>query len=124
MSTITAPRQAGGGVTLVWRGDQVERAIRARLEAALRVAADELLAIARQLCPVDTGRLRDSLRVMVDGSRLKVILSTDVEYAYWVEFGTSRMPPNWFMRISMAEMAAKFEVILREHAAWGAVVVG
>jgi HK97 gp10 family phage protein len=113
------PYGGDGGVRLVWKGDEVSRYAKRRLEAALRVAADELLRIARELCPVDTGRLRASLRVVVDGQRLKVILSTDVEYAIWVEFGSSRQPPNWFMRISMDEIASKFEAIIRQHAAWG-----
>ena len=41
---------------------------------------------ARDLCPVDTGRLRESIGWTVDGST--VYIGTNTEYAPYVEFGT------------------------------------
>lgn len=52
-------------------------------DAALRVERDAKLA-----CPVDTGRLRASIQVGGDG--LERTVSTNVEYAPHVEFGTRR----------------------------------
>ena len=56
---------------------------------------------AKRLCPVDTGRLRGSIthdepRAIPDG--LAVRIGTDVEYAAYVELGTSRMSARPYLR--------------------------
>ena len=43
---------------------------------------------AKQLCPVDTGRLRNSITHATDGK--SVIIGTNVEYGKYVELGTGR----------------------------------
>ena len=45
--------------------------------------------------PVDTGRLRSSLRVTFKGN---TIIITMVEYGRFVEFGTFKQRPNPFIR--------------------------
>lgn len=45
-------------------------------------------ASAKLLCPVDLGRLRDSIHHKVNMEDLSVTIGTNVEYAAWVEFGT------------------------------------
>ena len=50
---------------------------------------------ARKAAPSDTGRLSRSIRVTVDGSR--AVVETDLYYARFQEFGTSKMAPNPFM---------------------------
>lgn len=62
---------------------------------------------ARQLCPVDTGRLRSSI-VSQPGRDARgpyVDVGTNVEYAPFVEFGTSRAPAQPFLRPALAEVA-------------------
>jgi len=48
---------------------------------------------AKQLCPVDRGRLRSSItnEIGQDGQGLVVTIGTNVEYAPYVELGTSKM---------------------------------
>jgi len=46
-------------------------------------------------CPVDTGRLRNSIKVKLEGKSLIVWM---VDYGAFVEFGTSRQRPNPFIR--------------------------
>ena len=46
---------------------------------------------ARVRCPVDTGRLRASIRPRFYSQGLAADVFTDVEYAPFVEFGTRRM---------------------------------
>jgi len=43
-------------------------------------------------CPVDTGNLRNSYNHRVIESEDKVLIGTNVDYAYFVEFGTSKQP--------------------------------
>jgi HK97 gp10 family phage protein len=55
---------------------------------------------AKRLCPVDTGRLRSSITWELghDDIGLLAIIGTNVEYAPYVEFGTSRMRAQPFLR--------------------------
>ena len=54
---------------------------------------------AKQLCPVDTGRLRSSItnELGQDGDGLVATIGTNVEYAPYVELGTSKMAAQPFL---------------------------
>lgn len=54
---------------------------------------------AKQLCPVDTGRLRSSINWQIgqDGDGLLAMVGTNVEYAPHVELGTSKMAAQPFL---------------------------
>lgn len=66
---------------------------------------------ARRYCPVDTGRLRSSIRssgVREDGKGLYVEVGTNVEYATFVEFGTRRQRPQPFLRPAFMAALARW----------------
>ncbi len=81
------------------RGELDLEAVRLQIKEgaaeALNAAAESVCAEARALCPVETGRLKGSLRVRAEGERFYV--STDCEYAAAVEFGTSRRHAQPFL---------------------------
>lgn len=54
---------------------------------------------AKGLCPVDTGRLRSSItnEIGEDGDGLVATIGTNVEYAPYVELGTSKMAAQPFL---------------------------
>jgi hypothetical protein len=52
----------------------------------------ETAAVARMLAPVETGRLRSSIRVVPQG------VEAIVDYAYFVETGTAKMAAQPFLR--------------------------
>lgn len=60
---------------------------------------------AKRLCPVDTGRLRSSINSQVgtDDQGLLAVVGTDVDYAPHVEFGTSKMAPQSFLRAALEQ---------------------
>lgn len=60
--------------------------------------------LARLYCPVDTGRLRSSIQVSRgrDAQGAFVDIGTNVEYAAFVEFGTSRMSAQPYLRPALA----------------------
>lgn len=62
-------------------------------------------AVARSLCPVDTGRLRSSIvmRKGRDGLGFYVEVGTNVSYAPFVEFGTSRQRAKPFLTPAIAQ---------------------
>lgn len=83
-------------------GDKLEAALRQLATQAPQIAAqvldDATLRVERDAklaCPVDTGRLRSSIQV--GGEGLERTVSTNVEYAPHVEFGTKRRAAKPFM---------------------------
>lgn len=57
---------------------------------ALERMGSECESIAKDLCPVDTGGLRNSIGHKVDTSKLKAYIGTNKEYAPYVELGTGK----------------------------------
>lgn len=59
---------------------------------------------AKRLAPVDTGRLRSSITHSIERERdgLVGIVGTDVDYAAFVELGTSRAAAKPFLRPALA----------------------
>lgn len=74
-------------------------------EADLVKVGLRVQAVARSLCPVDTGRLRSSIvmRKGRDGMGFYVEVGTSVSYAAFVEFGTSRQPAKPFLTPAIAQ---------------------
>lgn len=62
---------------------------------------------AKRGCPVDTGRLRSSIgwELGADAGGLLAVVGTDVEYAPYVELGTSRMAAQPFLRPALSAAA-------------------
>lgn len=91
-----------------------ERNVRAALEAA-GLVAEGYAKVHLEQTPrrVDTGRLRDSISHRVHDDVVEV--GTNVEYAIYVEFGTSKMAPNPFLRSAAGDHANEYKEILREY---------
>ncbi len=67
------------------------------VEAGVQDAADEGLARAQDLVPVDTGELRDSLHIEDgEGGGKRIVAETD--HWQFPEFGTSDMPAEPYLR--------------------------
>lgn len=76
-------------------------------------AAFEIESRAKDLAPVDTGRLRASITTTRIEGGAKVY--TDVVYGPFVEFGTSRTPAQPYMQPAIAAVKLKLSPILRKH---------
>lgn len=72
-------------------------ALYATQKKALRLAAEPVVKRAQALCPVDTGELRDSIKLESVTKDWATIVAT-AEHAPYVEYGTSRMPAQPFLR--------------------------
>lgn len=93
---------AGAG-RVIWDGAALNALLRGPSGGVAKDLARRALSVdrtAKRLCPVDTGRLRASInwRLEADARGLLAIVGTDVEYAPYVEFGTSRMSAQPFLR--------------------------
>lgn len=77
--------------------DLARAGVGAQLKATQVVAkaAHDVEATAKTLAPVDTGALRNSISTSLRGASAEV--GPTVNYAPYVEFGTSRMAPQPYM---------------------------
>lgn len=69
---------------------------RQRASVIVRNAAFEVEAYAKQVVPVDTGNLRNSIHTTMEGE-LTAKVGTHVGYAAYVEFGTRWMAPRPYL---------------------------
>lgn len=92
-------------------------AVRAALDAAkarsLEGCGSVLEAFAKQLCPVDTGRLRDSITHEVHGDSTSA--GTNVEYAPYVELGTSKMAAKPYLKPALFDNAKTYVDIVKNE---------
>jgi len=81
-----------------------------------REVAEFIQRRAKEFVPVDTGRLRDSIRINQTGkAAYNVGPGDEVEYAEYVEFGTSRTPAQPYMRPALEEARREFPRALRRR---------
>ena len=71
-----------------------------KIQKLLESKADELVEEMQAVVPVRSGRLRNSIRKNVSPGRV-VVGPVDVEYAAYVEYGTSKMKAQPYVRPSL-----------------------
>jgi HK97 gp10 family phage protein len=81
-------------------------AVEAKAEVAQKLASEVGADAARSYAPVLTGTLRDSIQVDEDG------YSSELEYAPFVEFGTSDTAPQPFIEPSATAAETAFVTAL------------
>lgn len=103
------------GVTV--NEDNTEQAVDG-IDSAIFVALEEIGLLAENYaakkCPVDTGDLRGSITYEVDADNNVVHIGTNIEYAPYVELGTSRQKAQPFLRPAASEHGAQYRQVLRK----------
>lgn len=89
--------------------DGIDSAVGAALEEIGLLAEN----YAARKCPVDTGNLRGSITHEVDTGDNAVYIGTNVEYAPYVELGTSRQEAQPFLRPAASEHGAQYRQVLK-----------
>lgn len=79
---------------------------------ALEVIGGMAESYAKAACPVDTGRLRNSITHQQESENVEVI-GSNVSYAVFVELGTSKMSARPFLRPAAEGHAAEYAAILK-----------
>lgn len=79
-----------GHERLIGKLRNLQKVTLANAKQAIQDAALAVMADAKQLCVVDTGRLRSSIQVQFLNNGMAASVSTNVEYAGFIEFGTGR----------------------------------
>jgi len=94
--------------------DEWEAAMGAALSAALEEVGLRAEGYAKARCPVDTGRLRNSITHVRVAERTEAI-GTNVEYGRYVELGTSRARARPFLAPAAQGHAAEYQAVMRRH---------
>lgn len=68
---------------------------------------------AKDLCPVDTGNLRNSITHTSDGKA--AYIGTNVEYGKYVELGTVKMAAQPYLRPAAADHAGTYRNIVKDE---------
>lgn len=77
--------------------DSLPLAVKNRVREVVKGIALAVQKDAKERCPVDTGRLRSSIHVLFRDDEMGAEVGTNVNYAGYVEFGTSRMRARPYM---------------------------
>lgn len=87
------------------------------LDSALEVALEEIgltaEGFAKKKCPVDTGRLRNSISHA--STEDTAYVGTNVEYAVYVEMGTVNTKPQPYLRPAITEHKDTYKAIVKRN---------
>ena len=67
----------------------------------LETVAENVKMTAKTIVQVDTGNLKDSIKVSDGNTKYEKYIGSDVPYAIFQELGTVRMPPHSYLRPSL-----------------------
>lgn len=98
-------------ITVKSNADLFKNALPEQIAQALEAIGLTAEAHAKELCPVDTGRLRNSISHARDDTA--AYIGTNVEYAAYVELGTSRMKPRPYLRPAAEDNADEYKQIVK-----------
>ena len=93
---------------------EVLEAARKQILIALESIGQEAEGYAKDDCPVDTGRLRNSIAHDVDESEPAAYIGTNVEYAIYVEYGdyNHKVGKNHFLRDAASTHGEHYKAIM------------
>lgn len=96
---------------------EVQAELERRVQAAMTRCAGEMEKHAKRTCPVDTGRLRNSVasEVCEGDDSVAAYVGTNVEYAPHVELGTKRMKAQPFLKPAVANHQSAYKRIIRDE---------
>ena len=93
----------------------VKNATDQQIEAALEAIGLKVEGYAKIICPVDTGRLRNSITHVVKTNEKTVYIGTNVEYAAAVECGTSRQRPQPYLKPAATQHTDEYKTIAKYY---------
>lgn len=88
---------------------EIKAAKDAAIERALEAIGLQAEGNVAMLAPVDTGRLRGSITHEVEGDT--VYIGTNVEYAPYVEYGTSKTKAQPFLKPGIQDHMSEYQSI-------------
>lgn len=126
-------------IEIIDNSGQVKEELKASAIRALEICGLTAEGYAKQMCPVNTGNLRNSITHQVDTEEPAAYIGSAVEYAPYVELGTGKYYPggrptpwvyeddkgNWhitngqraqpFLKPAVADHAGQYHAIIEEE---------
>lgn len=96
-------------VNITSNRDLIEQASAEAIARALEAIGLQAEGYAKMKCPVDTGRLRNSITHTYDSFDQKAYIGTNVEYAAYVEFGTSKTKAQPYIKPAVVDHAEEYK---------------
>lgn len=97
------------------RTEEAQEGIKAAILRGLERIGMQAEGYAKDLCPVDTGNLRNSISHKVDEKEEASFIGTNVEYGPYVETGTSKMAAQPFLKPAAADHAQTYSNIMEDE---------
>lgn len=101
----------GINFTIEDRTEEVKSRVNAAMVEALETVGLLAEGYAKAICPVDTGRLRNSITHAVDENA--VVIGSNVEYAPYIELGRSKQAPNGFLGPAVSSHMDQFKTVIQ-----------
>lgn len=89
------------------------KALQDAIDAGLEMIGLTAENYAKKACPVDTGRLRNSITHTQSGDNSEII-GTNVEYAPFVELGTSRQAAQPYLKPAATDHTSTYRKIFEQ----------
>ena len=103
-------------VTFEDNSEQVLEAMNEQVLAWLEAIGEDAAGTAADKAPVDTGRLKSSISSAVVSSEKAAYIGTNVEYAPYQEFGTSRgIKGKHFLQFGATAHQAEYKDLLEQY---------
>ena len=103
-----------GSLHLIDNSDVIKNALPEQIEIALEAVGLQAEGYAKLKCPVDTGRLRNSITHATVKREKAVYIGTNVEYAPYVEMGTVKQKAQPYLAPAVTEHVPEYKEIA-EH---------
>lgn len=103
--------------TLKSNRPEVQAELERRINNAAKRCTGEMERHAKRMCPVDTGRLRNSVTTAIepDDDSVSMYVGSNVEYAPPVELGTKRMAAQPFLKPAIADHVDAYARIIQSE---------
>jgi len=108
-------RGDGYDVELVLHIDELNEKVRDALVTGLNAIGMDAASTAAQFAPYKTGALRNSITSAVDSEDLAAYIGTDLNYAIYQEFGTSRIAGKHFLKAGVTLHSSDYEAWLQRY---------
>lgn len=105
----------GYDVTLKLHIDELNEKIQQALTLGLDAVGRDAASVAREMAPYRTGALRNSITNAVDPEELAAYIGTNLNYAIYQEFGTSRISGKHFIKAGATLHSAEYERWLQQY---------
>lgn len=92
--------------------DAVIEALGRGIARALEAVGIQAESDAARICPVDTGRLRNSITHTIDGDEQMAVIGTNVEYALFVHEGIHGRKGQPFLTDAVTQNSSKYRKII------------